>query len=164
MINFAKADLMVEANHGLRKDFESKVALFPFFDSVALATSAAQDMILGREHDTLEDCMMELEELKDELSTIIHDQTTGGRDRWDTPEIKLPGNKKGRLRKDRYSALLIANQVARVMNNESMRNEYQPVGGFAGQKKPVDNTQMYVGPERYIQQMSGVYGRGVFRT
>ena len=43
-------------------------------------------------------------------------QTSTGaraRDRWDTPEVKLQNGKKGRLRKDRYSSLVIANMLAR---------------------------------------------------
>ena len=41
---------------------------------------------------------MEIEELKDELATIVMTQTSiSGRDKWDTPEIKMPNGKKGRL-------------------------------------------------------------------
>ena len=46
-----------------------------------------------------------IEELKNELSIIMITQTTAGRDRWDTPEVKLAAGRKDRLRKDRYSAL-----------------------------------------------------------
>ena len=56
-------------------------------------------------YDTLEDTAMEIEELKDELSTIVMTITTAGRERWNTPEVKLGSGKKGRMRKDRYSAL-----------------------------------------------------------
>ena len=37
MCQFAKYDWLAEANHGLRKDFEDKLVLFPDFDSVSLA-------------------------------------------------------------------------------------------------------------------------------
>jgi hypothetical protein len=151
MIQFAKADWTVKANHGLRKDFETKAALFPFFDAPTLGVAASQDKILGREYDTLEDCVMEIEELKDELTTIIHDQTTGGRDRWDTPEVKLPGNKKGRLRKDRYSALVIANMIARTMIHGPSLPAHQFVGGFVGQSNyKSKGQQMYVGPDHIV--------------
>ena len=52
-------------------------------------------------------------------------QTSTGpnaRDRWDTPEVKLPGGKKGRLRKDRYSSLVIANMLARQLNRQDQAN------------------------------------------
>jgi hypothetical protein len=62
----------------------------------------------------LENCVYEIEELKNELSIIAHTKSDiAGRDRFDTPEIKTKTGKKGRLRKDRYSALLIANMLAR---------------------------------------------------
>ena len=94
MCQFAKADWLGEANHGMRKDFEDKVLLFPFFDAVSLGIAASEDKIEKRMYDTLEDCVMEIEELKDELSMIIMSQTTSGRDKWDTPEVKLPGGRK----------------------------------------------------------------------
>lgn len=74
--------------------------------------------------------MMEIEELKDELTTIEHTQTTNGRDRWDTPEVKISGTKKGRMRKDRYSALIIANLVARNVDRVIGRPEYKTMGGY----------------------------------
>ena len=104
MCQFAKYDWLAEANHGLRKDFEDKLVLFPDFDSVSLGLSAEEDNIEGRIYDTLEDCVMEIEELKNELSMIIMTQTGTGRERWDTPEVKIAAGKKSRLRKDRYSS------------------------------------------------------------
>ena len=59
-------------------------------------------------------------QLKNELTTIVMTQTSTGpnaRDRWDTPEVKLQNGKKGRLRKDRYSSLVIANMLARQIRN-----------------------------------------------
>jgi intein/homing endonuclease len=164
MVQFANADFTRDANHGLRQDFEQQRILLPFFDSVTLGESISLDKIHKREYDTLEDCVMEIEELKDELTTIMHDQTPSGRDRWDTPEVKLPGNKKGRLRKDRYSALLIANMVARVIaNNKLPALEHKFVGGFVGGKIPQGKQtgSMYIGPEHIISKIG--YGKGVIR-
>ena len=42
-INFSSADWTSEANHGLRKDFEDKVCIFPFFDSISLGLAAIND-------------------------------------------------------------------------------------------------------------------------
>lgn len=109
---------------------------------------------------------MEIQELKDELASIIHTNTTGGRDHWDTPEIKLPGNKKGRLRKDRYSALLIANELGHVMENQLEGVKHEFVGGYAGERRAVQGTpgQMYIGPKHIINKMNtGAYGRAVYR-
>ena len=87
MVNFADGKWVVEANHGLRKDMEDKVLLFPFFDSVSLGLAFEDDRDKGRIvydnsagkdiqlYDTLEDCVMEIEELKDELASTVHTLT-----------------------------------------------------------------------------------------
>jgi len=164
MVQFAKPDFTVEANHGLRKDFETKTILFPYFDPVAIATATAQDKMADRKYDNLEDCMREIEELKDELSTIEHTQSINGRDRWDTPEIIKPGGKKGRLRKDRYSALVIANMIARTMLHEKPMLDYQFAGGFVGQSKKEKRNSgaMYVGPDNFVKGLNN-YSYGSVR-
>lgn len=142
LINFSKADWTSMANSGLRKDMEDKVLLFPRFDPVTLSLAVTIDNINleklksiageGKSlklYDTFEDCVLEIEELKNELSTIIMTQTgIVGRDRWDTPEVKLANGKKGRLRKDRYSALVIANMLARQIHRALPDPEYNVVG------------------------------------
>ena len=94
MCQFAKYDWLAEANHGMRKDFEDKVLLFPFFDSVSLDISGHEDDLKNRMFDTLEECVLDIEELKDELAMIQMTQTTSGRDRWDTPEVVVGTGKK----------------------------------------------------------------------
>ena len=135
LVQFASADWTYNANHGMRKDLEDKALLFPYFDPITLANAAGEDKISKRMYDTMEDCVMELEELKDELSLIIITQTVSGRDKWDTPEIKLPGGRKGRLRKDRYSAVVMANMGARELHRAPKPTIYNTVGGFAGDMK-----------------------------
>jgi hypothetical protein len=156
--NFAKADWTAEANHGLRKDMEDKVLLLPRFDSITLAMAETYDSqnfdklreIVGegkalKLYDTLEDCVLEIQELKDELSTIIMTQTgIVGRDRWDTPEVKLAGGKKGRLRKDRYSALVIANMLARLIHRVLPDPEYSVIGR-AAKDVYTDNKHSFMG-------------------
>jgi hypothetical protein len=164
MIQFANAEYTRESNHGMRKDFEDKLLLFPEFDPSELAEALAEDKIYNRIYDTLEDCVMEIEELKDELATIVHTQTTTGRDHWDTPETKLAGNKKGRLRKDRYSALLIANATARRMAREAPPIEYKAIGGFAAEMRRVKQQgNLYIAPDWFQQKVKtcGTYGRSV---
>ena len=160
---FSNARFTAEANHGLKKDFEQKTCIFPFFDSATIAESISLDKISGREYDTLEDCVMEIEELKDELTTVIHTRTTAGRDKWDTPDVKLPGHKKGRLRKDRYSALVIANMIARSIQNSENIQEHNFVGGYVGQKASGVGGRMYVGPDHIVSKMNEFKGYGVIR-
>jgi hypothetical protein len=160
MVSFASAEWTSAANHGMRMDLQSQILLFPYFDPISLAIAleedkAAQRIVIedGREvarDDTLEDCVMELEDLKEELTTIVHTQTgVTGRDHWDTPETKEPGGKKGRQRKDRYSALLMASMAARQLAVVRTEPEIRAVGGFANAiynqdaKKNRDELRMY---------------------
>jgi len=161
LVNFASAVWTSQANHGMRKDLEDKVLLFPRFDTLTLSLMTEKDKIFFNEmkqktgetdalrlYDTLEDGVMEIEELKDELSSIVMTVTPAGRERWNTPEIKLETGKKGRLRKDRYSALVIANMIARTIHRQLPVPTYQSIGRIAG--KSVSREQgenMYVGPE-----------------
>lgn len=167
LVNFSDGEYTRKANHGLRKDFEDKAVLFPFFDPLEIGFAISEDSRLERIYDTLEDCVMEIEELKDELATIVHTQTTSaGRDRWDTPEVKLPGNKKGRLRKDRYSALLMANMSARTIARTPPQPEYKPVGAVVGQHNAITGMLYGSGPAWFTQAAnnSGInYGKIVKR-
>ena len=160
LVNFAKADWTAQANHGMRKDMEDKVMLFPRFDTLSLSIMTEKDKIFFnnmkektgedealRLYDTLEDAVMEIEELKSELSTIVITVTQAGRERWDTPEIKLETGKKGRMRKDRYSALVIANMIARSERFIIPTPVYESIGRVAGPSDGHGNGRMYVGPE-----------------
>ena len=155
LVQFAKSDWTTQANHGLRKDFEDKVLLFPRFDNLTLGLALDKENkdILSADlnpiYDSLSECILEIEQLKNELTKIVMTQTStgsGGRDRWDTPEVKLQNGKKGRLRKDRYSALVIANMLARQMNRTLQAIEYDIIGENT---KNVVKQQgnMYRGPE-----------------
>lgn len=171
MVQFANAKWTGEANHGLRKDLEDKVLLFPRFDPVTLELAIADDKIridrfrekYGKEltiYDSLEDCVMEVEELKDELTTIVMTRTgTGvnGRDRWDTPEIKTPDGKKGRMRKDRYSSLVIANMLARQLHRAPSPMQYEVIGGFTTQIAGPTEGPLYKGPEWFTQGMNDFF-------
>ena len=159
LCQFARADWLAEANHGLRKDFEDKVTLFPFFDSASIGLSIEEDKSVGRKYDTLEDCVMEIEELKDELSMIIMTQTSTGRERWDTPEVKVAAGKKNRLRKDRYSSLIMANMSARLLSVEKDIIEYGAVGGFAktDSESKFKDEKMFYGPSWFTEKMQNIY-------
>lgn len=163
MIQFAKSEFTFKANHNLRKDMETASLLFPKFDTILLSEAITDDKLLNRHYDTMEDCVLEIESLKDELATIDHTQTASGRDKWDTPQTIEAGGKKGRLRKDRYSALLMANEVSHVLDNQLEGQEHNFVGGYAKQEKKSKSDSLYTGPEHLVKQMNGIYGMGVRR-
>ena len=158
---FAKYEWLSEANHGMRKDLEDKILVFPFFDSISLGLSASEDSVKNRMFDTLEECVMEIEELKNELSMIQMTQTTNGRDRWDTPEVIVGTGKKSKMRKDRYSALLMANMAARVIQRTPEQQIYDFYGGFATGRgsgpKSYENEKLYSGPSWFADHMKDVY-------
>lgn len=172
MINFADGKWMAEANHGLRKDLEDKALLLPAFDSAQLGLAYEEDIAAGRTvledgdevnlYDTLEDTVMDIEDLKDELASIVHSETPGGRERWDVPGSKVPGSKPGKQRKDRYSALLMANSIARDLQRTEAPPEYHPVGGFANAVKDAEG-DLYIGPSWFVEATRGDYGAAVGR-
>jgi hypothetical protein len=160
MCQFAKYDWLAEANHGLRKDFEDKVTLFPFFDPVTLGLSTIEDGLKDRVFDTLENCVLDIEELKDELSMIQMTQTPSGRDRWDTPEVIVAAGKKSKMRKDRYSALIMSNMAARVLARLPTPQEYKFFGGFASMDddyKKSSQGDPYSGPNWFTDHMKDIY-------
>lgn len=171
LVQFARAEWTSQANHGLRKDLEDKVLLFPRFDQVTLALALDKEnkdimtTDLTNLYDSESECVLEIEELKNELTTIVMTQTSTGpnaRDRWDTPEIKLPNGKKGKLRKDRYSALLIANMLARQMTRSLEATTFDVIGNDLSQVEK-NNGQMYKGPNWFTEKANtNIYG-GIYR-
>ena len=158
MCQFAKYDWLAEANHGMRKDFEDKILLFPFFDPVSIAISEHEDNMQNRIYDTLEECVTDIEELKNELSMIQIAQTSNGRDRWDTPEVVIGTGKKKKLRKDRYSALLMANMAARTLDRMPTVAQPSFYGGFAtGGHSSKKDGKMYTAPSWFEDGMKNVY-------
>jgi len=157
MCQFSKYDWLAEANHGLRKDFEDKVVLFPMFDTISLGIANAEDGLKGRTYDTLEQCVMEIEDLKDELTMIQITQTASGRDKWDTPETVIGTGKKGKLRKDRYSSLIMANMAARTLARMPTPAEYNFYGGFATIEKTEKEGDLYSGPNWFTDNTQNLY-------
>lgn len=166
-VQFANSDWISDANHSLRLDMEKRRLLFPYVDAASLAVASGKDETSGRKrvtdteddiieksYDTLENCIMEIEETKNELSTIVISKTPTGRYKWDTPEIKQPGGKKGRMKKDRYSALLLANMGARAEDRPEI--ETFP-GGFARHTKEVDG-QLYAANPYMNRWAENFYG------
>jgi hypothetical protein len=147
LVNFADANWTSEANHNLKKDLGDKTLLFPFNDAIDIAIELGKRDGDEGLYDTLEDCLFEIEETKNELSTIIITKTNSGRDKWDTPDIKLPGAKKGRMRKDRYSSLLIANMEGRILQQLAPIPEYNFEIAWADSTKNNENQgPLFIGP------------------
>lgn len=153
-----------EANHSLKRDMETRDIIFPFHDEISYVEAEFYDPIfvptLGESsvlYDTLEDCMSEIEELKNELSTITISETTTGKEHFDTPEKKTAGMKKGRLKKDRYSALLMANMIARNAENlivrplNTMENAME---AYFGQQK---NGKLFLGNGPIAEKLNALY-------
>ena len=171
MVQFAKADWTAQANHGLRKDFEDRVLLFPRFDQLTLGLALdvdGKDIMkadLSPLYDSLSECILEIEDLKNELTTIVMSQTstgTGARDKWDTPEVKLQTGKKGRLRKDRYSSLVIANMLARLTRHQLARPDYDVIGG---NRIEIVNQEgdMYKGPDWFTGGANEDFYTGIYK-
>lgn len=157
MCQFAKYDWYSDANHGLRKDLEDKILLFPRFDPITIGLSIEEDKANNRLYDTLEDCVMEIEELKNELSLIEVTESVNGRMRWDTPEVKVGVGKKTRMRKDRYSSLLMANMSARNINFDEKQSAYHAYGGFAQYDSSNKAQATFSGPNWFTSHMNNLY-------
>ena len=155
LVSFADAKWTSDANNGLRKDMEDKILLFPEINPIEMGLAIERDKALYGDkymevYDSHEDCLVEIQELKDELCTITMSQTPSGRDKWDTPEIKLENGKKGRLRKDRYSALLMGNMAARQIARAAPPPRFTDVGRLVGtydKHKFENRDQANYGPE-----------------
>lgn len=174
LVQFARADWTAQANHSLRKDFEDKTLLFPRFDglTLGLALDKEQKDILTADldaniYDTLSECILEIEDLKNELTTIVMTSTStgaGARDRWDTPEVKMPNGKKGRLRKDRYSALLIANMLARQYQRTLSPVEYEVIGDNSKNIANNNDKKLYKGPEWFVDGANDDLYLGIYKN
>jgi hypothetical protein len=156
LINFANSKWMSESNQKMRKDFEDKILLFPYFDSVTLGLSYEKDEIENRTFDTLEDAVFEIEKLKDELAMISHTETASGRDKFDTPETITGVGRKEKVRKDRYCALLMANWGGRLLTSYSPPEKEMIAGGWAGEQDGEFDygTQLYNGPDWWVKHMN----------
>lgn len=146
MVNFTSAWIS-EANHALKRDITDQRLLFPYNDTTELINSGEMSMDPATDKltfDTLEDVFDEIEELKEELMTIVVTMTAAtNKERFDTPEKKLANGKKGRQRKDRYSSLLLANMAARaIVPSEFDKLDRTASGGFAHYTKGKEDEQL----------------------
>jgi hypothetical protein len=155
LATFADAKWFSAANHGMKKDMEDQVLIFPSFDALDLGLAIEQDKLEDRVVDTIQDCVEEVELLKDELCTIVMQQTTAGREQFVTPEEVTNGSKR-RQKKDRYSSLVIANMAARILQNDDTVPIQSHIGGFAGKTK-AGSGPMFYGNEYVNAQLTEAY-------
>ena len=86
----------------------------------------------------------------------------GARDRLDTTEVKMQNGKKGRLRKDRYSSLIIANMMARQFRNQLQSVEYDVIGENARNAVKTKG-DMYKGPQWFTNGANDDIYEGIYR-
>lgn len=152
LVNFAQAQYMTDANHGLKKDIENRNLLFPDFNPAIY--SAFENT--GGYYEEIDNCMNDIDELKKELTMIVVTVTVNGRERFDTPEIKTSGLTKGRLKKDRYSALIMANMAART--DYHVINDYTntSIETMINRSKDYDQPG-YIGPSWLTKKLGSLY-------
>jgi len=158
-IEFSNYTWLRDANYNLLKDMETKTLLFPRFDNASVELSVIEDMARSERFqrdnpgkkiklfDSLEDVLEEVERLKDELTNIIHKRGgSKGREKWVVPDVSDERITKKSGQKDRYTALLLANDKARrIRNEEVVAHEYNYGGGLITDIK-ANGGELYSGP------------------
>jgi hypothetical protein len=158
MLNFASNEWLGNAYFNTKKDMEEQLLLFPSFDGATMGlTDCVEDskFIEGGLDESMENLVDEIEELKNELTCIIHTKTPTGKDQFTVPDIKTAEGKKAKVKKDRASALIMANSVARSIMRDFIDSNYESNGGFASPLKDVKGA-MYSNPW-YSNAVNGAY-------
>lgn len=116
MVEFSNYQWRREAHYGLKKDIMDKKLVFPQYDLAAIEAANASDRG-GTSFDTVEDCYLELEQCKSETMMIRHTSTATGQEKWDVPRMLGIDSEemRKRLKKDRFTSLLLANWAARLV-------------------------------------------------
>ena len=141
-----------EANVALHKSFETKRLLFPAFDVVKMQASIVAEKAINIIFDTYEECVINIEELKNELCTIQMSATITGKEKFDTPNVVMAGavegrQRKGRLKKDRYTALLLGHKYVYDTDTKPVEDiDYEDVAGNFKKVQTNPSEGMYIGP------------------
>lgn len=183
IINFQDYEWVSNANHNLKRDIADKNLLFPHYDSYAIAAQAEltggfkkmeelgikfSDEDATVTEDSFEYLYDEIEAMKQELTMIVRTQTPNGREKWGLPTTKEANMPKGRLKKDRYSAVLIANAIANelIKTKDNVKQEPSIYGMLASNMPQLNRKggEMYMGNNFIaIQQLNKACGRLVNR-
>lgn len=121
MIEFSSYQWRRDAHYGLQKDILEKTVIFPEYDIASIEVSNTDEDTF----ETMEDCYLEITECKTEMTLIQHSSTeTGSHEKWEVPKIVgvTHENIKKKLKRDRFTALLLANWGGRLFGVKS----YQP--------------------------------------
>ena len=156
MCNFASNEWLSNAYFNTKKDFEEQILIFPSFDGATLGLSqqdlSDEDSFLeGGILDTLENIILEIEELKTELTCIMHTKSTSGRDQFTVPDMTSVDGKKTRVKKDRATALIMANSLARTIQRDTHKFEYE------GPKPNENQNLLYVNNPYFNKALSDAY-------
>lgn len=118
MIEFSSAKWRNESHYGLRKDITEKILLFPEHDIAEIELASRVNV---NSYETLEDCYLEILESKTETAMIKHSQTANGTEQWSVPKVKGLDSEEinKRLKKDRFTSMLLANWGCRMINVDS---------------------------------------------
>lgn len=144
MINFS-SKWIHDINHDVKKQMEQKTLLFPSIDSTSYVQAEYYDLNINNSlYDTLEDCIVEIEELKKELCSIIVTATPSGVARFTTPTDTQ--------RKDRYSALLVAAHVSNIIGELKVRVSAEDV-----YNKKKSGNSMYTGNLDISSKLNDLY-------
>jgi len=139
MFHFASNELLSNAYFNTKKDLDTQQLVFPSFDgaTLGLVECETDDTSVpdGGLEDTLEGIVEEIEELKNELTCIMHTKLPSGRDQFSVPDIKTADGKKARVKKDRASALIMANSTSRAIMRDHIDTTYESNGGYATPQK-----------------------------
>lgn len=147
------SDFNQEANICLHKSLETRTLLFPAFDSVKMYAAIEIEKSMGVLFDTYEENVFNIEELKNELCTIQMSETATGKEKFDTPHVVQAGGvegrtRKGRLRKDRYTALLLCHKYiyeTSISNDDGI--DYNDIAGnIVSSKNKQTDEPLYRGP------------------
>ena len=69
--------------------------------------------------------------------------------------------KRGKLRKDRYSSLIIANSIARSISRSEKPIEYEVIGGADGVY--TDDKKLYKGPDWFVGDANEDIYLGIYK-
>lgn len=144
MINFQNTEWKKEAHYGLKKDFSDRRILFPKLDLVTLVDAEQTESNIS--YEDLDQCCQEIEELQREIILIKHSMTPNGTEQWDVPRLKVIGadSIQEKLRRDRFTSLLLANWGRRLVYNEQNNNASYTMVGIStkGKNQNMDKTEI----------------------
>lgn len=178
MINPQDYQWISSANHDMKRDMENRTLLFPKYDPyMIMAEEEASGKKAGFERykntnlleggvveDTIEYIYDEIEVLKKELTSIVRTETASGKERWGLPTKKGEAPQNKNFKKDRYSALMLANGVANeTVKSRDMDNtpENCPYGKLVDKSRTASKekrraTEPYFGNHPLINQINKI--------